>query len=246
MKRVVRLERRSRAAPEGSKARSNALQWEKPVSFNEPLQQTFADSSCFVMARLDRLEKVADMIFEYRETMPDLFSGGAWSPGPGLPVALSRSPVSDSDSDEDMPAPLSPARPSSPSRPKAVPKAKPNPPAAKNKKKKAKTKDVSVSEVMGTEVWLVRHHMKDNTKAPKRKDNTFISVGNVSAAKAALDEVYGAGLCHSALCSIKWGNRRFAVCDCKGRRSHDLPDTSGPRDNSNWKRVLKLSKKAAT
>ena len=102
VKTITKLERRSRAArpaPKGSDACNQALQnvvttlqsglkefgerwsrqWIKPVNRSESLESSFAYSSCFVMNTLDRLDKVADQIFEYRAVFPVLFQGGACS-----------------------------------------------------------------------------------------------------------------------------------------------------------------------
>ena len=94
---VMKLERRSRAMPAGSAARKKALanmvdvllgglkefgarwfkQWVKPVNYGEDLLTTFADKSCFVMRKVDRLGKVADTLHDLREVLPVL-SGDIW------------------------------------------------------------------------------------------------------------------------------------------------------------------------
>lgn len=55
----------------------------------------------------------------------------------------------------------------------------------------------------------------------------------------------GNELCEASLCSIKSGGKRMLVCDCDGKRSHRLPEQSGPQDKANWAKVVSLSKKAA-
>ena len=98
MSRVIKLERRSRALPKGSEVRKKSelnfvevfkemmreagerwlTQWAAPVNFSEPLQKSFLDSKCFVLNTFDRLEKVADQLFEYEETLPCVFGNDAW------------------------------------------------------------------------------------------------------------------------------------------------------------------------
>jgi len=97
MQKIIKLERRSRATPQGSAARQMALQnvvntlhnglkefgerwsqqWIKPTNYNEELVDSFADGSCFIMKTIDRLDKVADQMFEYKEVFPILFGGGS-------------------------------------------------------------------------------------------------------------------------------------------------------------------------
>ena len=96
---VQRLERRSRGLPEGSEARARATQnvvkvmmdglkefgarwakqWATPVNYSEELLKSFADENCFIMRKVDRLDKVADTIFDLREVLPVMFEGGIWA-----------------------------------------------------------------------------------------------------------------------------------------------------------------------
>lgn len=45
-------------------------QWVKPVNYSEPLVQTFADTGCFVMRRFDKLDKVANQVYDFEDVMP--------------------------------------------------------------------------------------------------------------------------------------------------------------------------------
>jgi hypothetical protein len=98
MEHIKRLERRSRGLPRGSEAQEQAIQnvvhvlmsglkefgarwskqWAKPVNYTESLISSFADESCFIMRKVDRLDKVADTIHELREVLPIVFHGGMW------------------------------------------------------------------------------------------------------------------------------------------------------------------------
>jgi hypothetical protein len=98
MSRVIKLERRSRALPKDSAARARSLtnvedvshelmkeagerwaaQWAAPVNFSDKLKTSFLDSGCFVLNTLDRLEEVADQLFQYGETLPVIFEGTGW------------------------------------------------------------------------------------------------------------------------------------------------------------------------
>ena len=107
MNKIIKLQRRSRAVPAGTLARKNAAanvtsvllqglkefgarwskQWKKPLSYNgEPLT-SFGDKSCFVLRKLDKLDKVADQIFDWRENMPALFEDG-WGERDGKSALL--------------------------------------------------------------------------------------------------------------------------------------------------------------
>ena len=99
MNKVIRLERRSRALPKGTPARRRAVgnvvavfkqglkefgerwakQWAKPTNYSEPLITTFADKSCFVMKRFEKLDKVADDLHDYADVLPMLFEGGTFT-----------------------------------------------------------------------------------------------------------------------------------------------------------------------
>jgi hypothetical protein len=107
MNKIIKLQRRSRAVPAGTLARKNAAanvtsvllqglkefgarwskQWKKPLNYNgEPLT-SFGDKSCFVLRKLDKLDKVADQIFDWRENMPALFEDG-WGERDGKSALL--------------------------------------------------------------------------------------------------------------------------------------------------------------
>jgi hypothetical protein len=66
-----------------------------------------------------------------------------------------------------------------------------------------------------------------------------------TAALAALDAVYGSGLCAGALMSTRQGNSRLHLCDCKDRSGHEsasskahrLPAKSGPSHKESWDKV---------
>ena len=84
------------------------------------------------------------------------------------------------------------------------------------------------------------------------KNNDFIHVGKVEAvAVAALDEVYGQGLCHAALCSAKKGDWRCQCCDMRAHnmhrgltsKAHTLPKVSGPDHAHSWNKVLRITDK---
>ena len=49
-----------------------------PVNYAEDLQIDFLDKSSFILNRFERQEKVADQLFEYRDTLPALFDGVGW------------------------------------------------------------------------------------------------------------------------------------------------------------------------
>jgi len=97
---ILKLERRSRALPEGSSARGQAVenviavfqngleefgerwakQWAKPTNYNEPLVLTFADSKCFIMRELDELIDIADTLHKFKRVLPNIMDGGAFAP----------------------------------------------------------------------------------------------------------------------------------------------------------------------
>ena len=49
----------------------------KRTNYNEELVDSFADGNSFVMKTIDRMDKVADRMFEYKEVFPILFGGGS-------------------------------------------------------------------------------------------------------------------------------------------------------------------------
>ena len=99
IEKIISLERRSKSMPKGSQARKQALQnvvdvmmrglkefgenwasqWIKPVSYNENLSTKFASQSCFVWKDIDKIVKVADQMYDYKEVLPVLFKGSAWN-----------------------------------------------------------------------------------------------------------------------------------------------------------------------
>ena len=107
MNKIIRLERRSRGLPKETPARRQAVdnmvhamrqglkefgarwaqQFAKPVNYTEPLQRSFADQHCFVMLRIDELDKVADDLHDWSKVLPTIFEGdtikvnGGQSPG---------------------------------------------------------------------------------------------------------------------------------------------------------------------
>ena len=102
MNKIIKLQNRSRAVPAGALARENAaanvtsvllqgfkelgVRWSKqlngPLNYNGKPLTSFGDKSCFVLRKLDKLDKVADQIFDWRESMPALFENG-WGDGDG-------------------------------------------------------------------------------------------------------------------------------------------------------------------
>lgn len=98
---------------------------------------------------------------------------------------------------------------------------------------------------VGLHASMVSRHRRSGRVSENPEKNDFISVGTVrNIHRPALEKVYPGGYCEAALCSTKTGEARFLVCDCKGKRSHDLPAATGPNDEKNWDRVLKLSERA--
>jgi hypothetical protein len=103
MNKIIRLERRSRGLPKGTPARQQAVdnmvqamrqglrefgarwvqQFAKPVNYTEPLQRSFADSHCFVMLRIDELDKVADDLHDWAKVLPTIFEGGTFKVNEG-------------------------------------------------------------------------------------------------------------------------------------------------------------------
>ena len=89
MDRILKLERRSRALPRGSAqreaARTNyeeayleglqecgerwANQWRKPTNLSECMHSSFSSGSCFYNNTLDHLEKVADQLYDFKDTL---------------------------------------------------------------------------------------------------------------------------------------------------------------------------------
>ena len=98
---------------------------------------------------------------------------------------------------------------------------------------------------IGDESWRVKRHKKDGTVSNTPEKNRFISVGSIKNVHLkALHAVYGTKFCEASLCSLKQGPRRMLVCDCDGRKSHDLPAATGPKDKKTWQEVERLSKTA--
>ena len=118
MAQVRKLERRSRALPVGSAARRKAVknmvavlmdglkefgarwskQWAKPVNYKEALLTTFADKACFIMRRVERLNKVSDTMHEIREVFPLVFSEDVWEEhqSSGKPAQRANPPAKES------------------------------------------------------------------------------------------------------------------------------------------------------
>ena len=89
MDRVIKLEKRSRALPKGSAqrgaARDNyeevyyeglkecgerwANQWRKPTDYAAPMHTNFSSGTCFYNNTLDHLEKVADQLYDLKDTL---------------------------------------------------------------------------------------------------------------------------------------------------------------------------------
>ena len=87
--RVIKLEKRSRALPKGSAqrgaARANyeeayyeglkecgerwANQWRKPTDYAAPMHTNFSSGTCFYNNTLDHLEKVADQLYDLKDTL---------------------------------------------------------------------------------------------------------------------------------------------------------------------------------
>ena len=92
---------------------------------------------------------------------------------------------------------------------------------------------------------VVKMHRADNSVSSNPKNNNFISAGPIKIVhRDSLNEVYPGGMCEGAICSYRAGAERFWLCVCGGKRSHDLPDTSGPDDKANWSKVMKKSNEA--
>ena len=101
MAKIIRLERRGKTLPKNSPARKQALdnmmdtfhaglkefgarwakQWAKPTNYSQSVMTSFADKTCFVMRKFDKLEKFADTMHEFKEMLPVLFEGGAFHEG---------------------------------------------------------------------------------------------------------------------------------------------------------------------
>lgn len=89
MDRIISLERRTRALPNGSVARQSAReelvqafkdgldefgerrvnQFKKPVNYMEPMLDTFSDANFFIFNTLDTLEDTADKVFQFRHVL---------------------------------------------------------------------------------------------------------------------------------------------------------------------------------
>ena len=103
----------------------------------------------------------------------------------------------------------------------------------------------SFKAYIGDESWRVKRHKKDGTVSNTPEKNRFISVGSIKNVHLkALHAVYGKKFCEASFCSLKQGPRRMLVCDCDGRKSHDLPAATCPKDKKTWQEVERLSKAA--
>ena len=99
---------------------------------------------------------------------------------------------------------------------------------------------------------LVSRHDGSGRRKKDESKNLFITMGSVTALVSALSLVYGEHLCPIALCSIKGGNLRLRVCDCKGdaahrtcsSKAHRLPPQSGPKDRDDWRKIQAATDKA--
>ena len=93
--------------------------------------------------------------------------------------------------------------------------------------------------------YMVKHHKRSGAVSKNPKNNAFITVGSVeNIHKPALNKIYPGGLCEASLCSFKPGNQRFMLCDCKGVKSHELPEKTGPADKANWAKIKQMSLQA--
>ena len=129
--------------------------------------------------------------------------------------------------------------------------------AEKERKRRAKeqpTEEAVTNRMIGAdaESLVSRHDGTGRTRKDSAK-NRFITVGSITALISALQAVYGQFLCPAALCSIREGNLRLRVCDCKSdvshkschSKAHRLPPKSGPKqDKDNWKKVMAATDKA--
>ena len=99
---------------------------------------------------------------------------------------------------------------------------------------------------------LVSRHDGSGRKMKDPSKNRFITIGSITALISALSLVYGDHLRSAALCSMKGGNLRLRVCDCKddtvhricSSKVHRLPSYSGPNDRDNWRKVQAATDKA--
>ena len=92
---------------------------------------------------------------------------------------------------------------------------------------------------------MVKHHKRSGAVSGNPKNNAFITAGSVeNIHKPALNQIYPGGLCEVSLCSFRVGNQRFMLFDCKGDKSHDFPEKTGPADKANWAKIKKISLKA--
>ena len=117
------------------------------------------------------------------------------------------------------------------------------------RKTKKNSADVNAKKYLGIHSRLTRRHRANGTTSKNAKNNVSITVGNMQPAHIpAIHKVYGKK-CEAALCSVRRGTCRVAVCDCNGARghdtedtaAHDLPKLSGPYDKGNWKEVVRLT-----
>jgi len=202
------------------------------VNFASELQMHFLTDSSDVLDTLEKREKVASQLYEFRETLPSLFH--AWE---------RKEIVEDTASHQRSPM---------------TPKQRMNEPkgaAGKTPKTapKAPARSVKAGDLIGVDApQLTWRHDAEGKVHRKDEKNTHITVGKVTVSLKALASVYGENLCAAALCSLRKGAMRLKVCDCKGQpghlttdlKHHRLPAESGPRwDKDNWAKVVRLSKK---
>ena len=106
-------------------------------------------------------------------------------------------------------------------------------------------REIEVKESVGRDGFLVKRHKANGDSSKNDERNIFITVGSVRGIlRSALAAEYPGNLCESSLCSTRRGHGRFAVCDCGGKKSHDLPAVTCPRDKERWARIVKQSKAA--
>ena len=119
------------------------------------------------------------------------------------------------------------------------------------RREREKQQNANIDQFIGKESFRTKRHKIGGKTSKNDSHNTFISVGHIKDIHIpALKQVYGADnngneLCEASLCSITGGDKRMLVCDCGGKKSHWLPEQTGPHDKANWAKVVSLSKKAA-
>ena len=117
------------------------------------------------------------------------------------------------------------------------------------------SKGMTVKMIGRTARYLTMRVKSDGRVSSDPQKNVFIRVspsadtGDIVSI-AALQKVYGSGLCPAALCSkFKSGSWRMQCCDrannarhkTLSEKAHALPVSSGPSDTKNWARVQKLT-----